>query len=67
MASAAAVVLAVAAAWAIARFLFEGDFAPALPPLAGLVTAVTGLTVAVGLINSRDVLRRPPLEVLRAE
>jgi putative ABC transport system permease protein len=67
MASAAAVVLAVVAAWAIARFLFDGDFVPALPPLAGLVTAVTGLTVAVGLINSREVLRRPPLEVLRAE
>ena len=67
MASAAAVVLAVVAAWAIAHFLFDGDFVPALTPLAGLVIAVTGLTVAVGLINSRDVLRRPPLEVLRAE
>ena len=67
MASTAAVVLAVAAAWAIAHYLFDGDFAPAVSPLAGLVTVVTGLTVAVGLINSRDVLRRPPLEVLRAE
>ncbi len=67
MASAAALLLALVAAWAIARFLFDGDFAPALPPLAGLALVVTGLTVAIGLINSRDVLRRPPLEVLRAE
>jgi putative ABC transport system permease protein len=67
MAAAAAVVLALAAAWALARFLFEGDFVPALLPLAGLVAAVVGLTVAVGLLNSGDVLRRPPLEVLRAE
>lgn len=67
MASAAAVGLALAAAWALARFLFEGDFVPALLPLAGLVAAVVGLTVAVGLFNSGDVLRNPPLEVLRAE
>jgi putative ABC transport system permease protein len=67
MASAAALLLALAAAWAIARFLFDGDFAPALSPLAGLALVVTGLTVAIGLINSREVLRRPPLEVLRAE
>ena len=67
MASATALLLALVAAWAIARFLFDGDFAPALSPLAGLALVVTGLTVAIGLINSRDVLRRPPLEVLRAE
>ena len=67
MASVAAVGLALVAAWALARFLFENDFTPALLPLAGLVAAVVGLTVAVGLLNSRDVLRRPPLEVLRAE
>ena len=67
MASVAAVALALAAAWALARFLFEGEFTPALLPLAGLVLAVVGLTVGVGLLNSRDVLRRPPLEVLRSE
>jgi putative ABC transport system permease protein len=67
MASTASVVLAIAAAWAIAKFLFEGDFVPALSPLAVLVAAVTALTVVVGLLNSREVLRRPPLEVLRAE
>jgi hypothetical protein len=28
---------------------------------------VVALTVAVGLLNSREVIRRTPLEVLRAE
>jgi hypothetical protein len=28
---------------------------------------VVGLTVVVGLLNSRDVIRRRPLEVLRGE
>jgi len=36
-------------------------------PFAGLGASVVALTVAVGLANSRDVLRRPPLEVLRGE
>jgi len=36
-------------------------------PFAGLGVAVVALTVAVGLANSREVLRRPPLEVLRSE
>jgi putative ABC transport system permease protein len=28
---------------------------------------VTGLTMAIGLLNSRPLLSRPPLEVLREE
>ena len=67
MAAAVAAVLAGIAAWAIARWMFEGGFAlPAAPP-ATLTLAVVGLTVVVGLLNSREVIRRTPLEVLRAE
>jgi hypothetical protein len=32
-----------------------------------LVLGVVALTVAVGLANSREVIRRTPLEVLRGE
>jgi putative ABC transport system permease protein len=67
LAAAVALLLAGAAGWALARFLFEGSFTLPVGPLAGLGASVVLLTVAVGLANSREVLRRPPLEVLRAE
>jgi putative ABC transport system permease protein len=59
--------LAGVAGWALARYVFDGRFSLPWLPLVGLGAAVVGLTVVVGLANSRDVLRRPPLEVLRAE
>ena len=55
------------AGWALARFVFDGSFTLPVGPFAGLGAAVVLLTVTVGLANSREVLRRPPLEVLRAE
>ncbi len=67
MASVVAVVLASVAGWALARFLFEGSFTLPVVPLTLLAAGVVALTVAVGLANSREVLRLPPLEVLRAE
>ena len=36
-------------------------------PLAGLTLGVVVLTVVVGLANSREVIRRTPLEILRQE
>ncbi|MEO6056008.1 MAG: FtsX-like permease family protein, partial [Gemmatimonadales bacterium] len=62
-----ALALAGVAGWALARYVFDGRFALPVVPFAGLGAAVVGLTVAVGLANSREVLRRPPLEVLRGE
>ena len=67
LAALAGIGLAVLAAWALAVFLFEASFGPAVLPLLGLAALVTALTAAIGLFNSRDVLRRSPLEVLRAE
>jgi putative ABC transport system permease protein len=67
LAALVALVLAGVAGWALARFLFDGSFALPVLPFAGLGASVVALTVAVGLANSRDVLRRPPLEVLRGE
>ena len=62
-----ALALAGVAGWALARFVFEGKFSLPLLPLAGLGAAVVGLTVAVGLANSRGVVLRPPLDMLRGE
>jgi len=67
LAAAAAVALSAASGWALARFLFEVPFG--FPPGGALaVTAITaGLTVAVGIWGSLEVVRRTPLDVLRAE
>jgi putative ABC transport system permease protein len=67
LASLVALVLATAAGWALARFVFEGTFSLPLVPMSGLILSIVALTVIVGLGNSRDVVRRTPLEVLRDE
>ncbi|HZA97389.1 MAG TPA: FtsX-like permease family protein, partial [Gemmatimonadales bacterium] len=66
-ASVVAVLLAVVAGWALARFVFEGPFSLPVIPLGGLVLGVIALTILVGLANSREVVRRTPLEVLREQ
>ena len=58
-------VLSVGASWALAAFVFDGPFVPSLLPLAGAFAVVTGLTVGIGLLNSRGIYDRPPLDVLR--
>jgi putative ABC transport system permease protein len=67
LASTVALLLATAAGWAVSRFVFDGSFRLPALPLTALVLLVVGLTVIVGLVNSRDVVRRPPLEVLRQD
>jgi putative ABC transport system permease protein len=67
LASAVAFVLAAAAGWAVARFVFEGTFTLPLLQVVALTLTIVTLTVVVGLANSRDVVRRTPLEVLREE
>jgi putative ABC transport system permease protein len=63
----AAAVLSTGAAWALARWVFEDTFAVPTGPLAGLTLGVVVLTIVVGLANSREVIRRTPLEILRQE
>jgi putative ABC transport system permease protein len=67
LASLVAGLLAVAAGWSAARYLFDGPFSLPVLPMSALTTAIVVLTVVVGLTNSRDVVRRAPLEVLREE
>lgn len=62
-----ALLLAVMAGWALARFVFEGGFSLPVIPMLALAAGIVGLTVIVGLANSREVVRRTPLEVLRQE
>jgi putative ABC transport system permease protein len=67
LASTVALILAAGAGWALARFVFAGNFSLPLLSLSGLTLSIVALTVLVGLANSRDVIRRTPLEVLREE
>jgi putative ABC transport system permease protein len=67
LAALSGIVLALGATWALAYFVFETPFTPNLWPLAAVAGVVTLLTLLIGLLNSRAVLTRPPLEVLRAE
>jgi putative ABC transport system permease protein len=67
MAAAVAAILSLVAAWALAKWVFEGRFSPQPLSLVALVLGVVTLTVVVGLVNSREVIRRTPLEVLRGE
>jgi putative ABC transport system permease protein len=60
-------VLAYAASWGLSAFVFETPFVAAPLPLLIALFTVTGLTVGIGLFNSRGIYARPPLEVLRAE
>jgi putative ABC transport system permease protein len=66
-ASLTGIALAVGASWGLAKFVFRLGYAPSILPLFVTAAAVSGLTVAVGLIASRGVGSAPPLEILRAE
>jgi len=63
----AGVGLSVIGAWALARFAFQIPFEPQWWPLIATFSVITLLTVIIGLLNSREVVNKPPLEVLREE
>lgn len=61
------ILLALAARWALAHYIFDTPFNPPLLPAFILFFLVCLLTVIIGLVNSRGLLNKPPLEVLRQE
>ncbi|MCC7466912.1 MAG: FtsX-like permease family protein [Saprospiraceae bacterium] len=63
----AGVGLSVAGAWALATFAFHIPFEVEWWPLVLTFGIVSSLTVIIGLLNSREVVQKPPLEVLRQE
>ena len=67
LAASAGLALSLAGGWALSRFVFEVDYAPDAAPFAVAFLIAGGLTVIIGMLNSRGILDRPPLEVLRAE
>ncbi len=65
--SAIGVLLSLIASQLLALFIFETAFVPSWIPFLIVLPGITALVLAIGLLNSRSVLRSPPLEVLRKE
>jgi putative ABC transport system permease protein len=67
LATLAGLILAVTASGLLVRFAFQLPFTLDAGIVLGIWAGVTALTVTTGLLGSRDLLRRPPLPVLRGE
>lgn len=67
LASVTGILLAVAAQWLLTKFVFKIEFSLPVVHLVAAIAMNSLLTIIVGLTASRSVLKRPPLEVLRAE
>ena len=67
LAAATGILLSLAGSWTLAKYSFKASFAPDPGPLLVLFFLISLLTVIIGLLNSRGILNRPPLEILREE
>jgi putative ABC transport system permease protein len=61
------ILLSLAGSFLLAKFSFEAEFKPEFLPVIVVFLFVSMMTVFIGLINSRGILSRPPLEVLRQD
>ena len=61
------IVIAFIGSFFLAKFTFKIPFTPDLLPPFLVFLSITILTIVIGLLNSREVLTKPPLEVLRRE
>ena len=61
------ILLSLVGSQLLAIFVFETAFVPSWVPFLVVLPGITLLVLAIGLLNSRSVLRSPPLEVLRKE
>lgn len=59
--------IAILSAWGLAYFSFETVFTPNVLAIGLTYISITALTVLIGLFNSRSVVNKPPLEILRKE
>jgi putative ABC transport system permease protein len=59
--------ISIGAAWLLAYFSFETVFAPNFWSIIPIYLFITALTVLIGLLNSRSVVGKPPMVILRQE
>lgn len=67
MASITGLVLSLGASYLIGYFYFEIDFVPDFIIIGIEIMILTALVLIIGLLNTRGIHNKPPLEVLRAE
>lgn len=60
-------ILSISASWLLGYFYFDIVFVPNLWVIIIGTILITGLTILIGMANSRSIYTRTPLEVLRAE
>ena len=67
LSAATGILIAVVGTWLLAKYNFDIAFNIDVLPAVALFFGITGLTILIGLLNSRGVLNKPPLEILRGE
>jgi putative ABC transport system permease protein len=67
LSAATGILIAFAGSWLLAKYSFEIPFNADLLPALVLFLAIAILTIAIGLFNSRGILNKPPLEILRTD
>ncbi|EAY30483.1 ABC transporter permease [Microscilla marina] len=67
LASLSGIVLAVLSTYALAHFAFKVPFYIHYWSTFAIYFIITAVTIMIGMLNSRGVLNKPPLEVLRNE
>ena len=67
LSAAMGVLISLLASYLLARFQLDLDFRIQWLPIALVFISVVSITVIIGLLNSREVVNKPPLEVLRKE
>lgn len=67
VASLTGILLSLAAAWGVSRFVFNTELVVKPVPLLLVMVIVIGLTLVIGHLNSRGIYDREALEVLRNE
>lgn len=59
------IIISLLTSWALAIFQFDTSFVPDFVPLLITYLSITALTVIIGLSSSSELLKKPPLEILR--
>ncbi|PWU00665.1 MAG: ABC transporter permease [Bacteroidetes bacterium] len=67
LASCSGILFSFISSWGLAKFIFDTKFSPQWVPSVSIIIIISILTVLIGVLNSRSVVNKPPLEILRKE